>query len=173
MRFLPSAIAALPPPITPRMPPRTLRITNALLPTKRTAPGTLYDLECRPDGSWSAVAAITGSALASPGAPFSSVTEMSEEGECTLLNVNGSLVLPGGLVHPHLHLDKCFLLDRCKLETGYVLLLEYIMHLTSVPSVHLRKLLAQRAKRAPPARLTPPSATLTSDASQEGWLYRG
>lgn len=35
------------------------------------------------------------------------------------LDAKGNLLLPGGLVHPHVHLDKCYLLDRCHVEDGY------------------------------------------------------
>ena len=34
------------------------------------------------------------------------------------IDAHGSLSIPGGLCHPHIHLDKCFLLDRCRLSTG-------------------------------------------------------
>ncbi|CBQ71568.1 conserved hypothetical protein [Sporisorium reilianum SRZ2] len=34
------------------------------------------------------------------------------------IDVRGSLALPGGLCHPHVHLDKCYLLDQCALQTG-------------------------------------------------------
>ena len=97
---------------------RTLLITNALLPSGEG----LYDLECLPDGSWSASPAAAGFVPSTPTEPFNSITTVSEHGGVTTLNAHGSLLLPGGLVHPHLHLDKCFLLDRCTLKTGFVLL---------------------------------------------------
>ncbi len=34
------------------------------------------------------------------------------------IDARGSLGIPGGLCHPHIHLDKCFLLDRCTLSDG-------------------------------------------------------
>ncbi|KAJ9477218.1 Zinc metallopeptidase, partial [Pseudozyma hubeiensis] len=36
----------------------------------------------------------------------------------TCIDVNSSISIPGGLCHPHIHLDKCYLLDRCTLFTG-------------------------------------------------------
>ncbi|EST06995.1 hypothetical protein PSEUBRA_003625 [Kalmanozyma brasiliensis GHG001] len=33
-------------------------------------------------------------------------------------DARGSLAIPGGLCHPHIHLDKAYLLDRCTLSTG-------------------------------------------------------
>ncbi|KAK4701462.1 cytosine/creatinine deaminase, partial [Phenoliferia sp. Uapishka_3] len=103
------------------MPPRPLKITNGLLFTKGkgTSQGALCDLDCRPDGSWSAAPAAPHSvAAANPGGPFNSITELYEGLNGHVLDAKGSVVLLGGLVHPHIHLDKCFLLDRCKLETG-------------------------------------------------------
>ncbi|TKY86868.1 hypothetical protein EX895_004156 [Sporisorium graminicola] len=34
------------------------------------------------------------------------------------IDARGSIAVPGGLCHPHIHLDKCYLLDRCALATG-------------------------------------------------------
>lgn len=45
--------------------------------------------------------------------------EQSAEGE-SLEEIDGagSLLLPNGLAHPHIHLDKCYLLDRCSIGDG-------------------------------------------------------
>lgn len=42
----------------------------------------------------------------------------SSTGENICINACGSLSLPGGLCHPHIHLDKPYLLDRCPLQQG-------------------------------------------------------
>lgn len=34
------------------------------------------------------------------------------------INAKGSLAIPGGLCHPHIHLDKPYLLDRCPCSSG-------------------------------------------------------
>lgn len=40
--------------------------------------------------------------------------------DATSIDAKGSILIPGGLVHPHLHLDKCFLLDKTPIRDGYV-----------------------------------------------------
>ncbi|GAC97393.1 zinc metallopeptidase [Pseudozyma hubeiensis SY62] len=49
-------------------------------------------------------------------ARFNTVTPIPSTSTC--IDANSSISIPGGLCHPHVHLDKCYLLDRCTLSTG-------------------------------------------------------
>ena len=49
-------------------------------------------------------------------ARFTSTSPSPSTDAC--VDVHGSLAIPGGLCHPHVHLDKPYLLDRCPLSSG-------------------------------------------------------
>lgn len=51
-------------------------------------------------------------------ARFTTHASPSSPASHTCINACGSLSVPGGLCHPHIHLDKPYLLDRCPLENG-------------------------------------------------------
>ncbi|GAO52731.1 Metallo-dependent hydrolase [Saitoella complicata NRRL Y-17804] len=78
-------------------------VRNARLPTTTTSP-SLVDVTCDP--STGLIASITSSSSSPNTSPSPSD-----------LDASGSIVIPP-LCHPHLHLDKCFLLDRCAMVDG-------------------------------------------------------
>ncbi|KAJ7134588.1 hypothetical protein C8R44DRAFT_829041 [Mycena epipterygia] len=85
----------------PRL-PLDLRITNVRIAHLNPARANdLWRIECS-DGHVTSVQCLTG--------------EESPVGAPTI-DAEGSLILPS-LCHSHIHLDKCFILDRCELVTG-------------------------------------------------------
>ena len=48
----------------------------------------------------------------------SKASEQDEGEELVEIDAAGQLLLPSGLAHPHVHLDKCYLLDRCAIGDG-------------------------------------------------------
>lgn len=51
-------------------------------------------------------------------ARFDDVPAVNVTASNTVVDARGSVGVPGGLCHPHIHLDKCFLLDRCQISDG-------------------------------------------------------
>ncbi|KAI5477567.1 metallo-dependent hydrolase [Pseudohyphozyma bogoriensis] len=99
--------------------PATLKILNAFLPADDS--GKLYDVTCYRDGSWTTIASEPSAKVAQldvEGNVLASVTTLAEADGDQVLDAMGSLLIPGGLAHPHVHLDKCFLMDRCKPVEG-------------------------------------------------------
>ncbi|SPO36246.1 uncharacterized protein PSFLO_01717 [Pseudozyma flocculosa] len=52
-----------------------------------------------------------------PSAP-SKLPDLQSARTVMTVDARGSLLVPGGLCHPHVHLDKCFLLSRCGIHDG-------------------------------------------------------
>ena len=86
--------------------------TNVEPPFDRFKPfdSTCQDLVCQPAPSHEVAKQLV--------ARFSAATPTKVGMIPEAIDARGSLALPGALCHPHIHLDKCYLLDRCTLSTG-------------------------------------------------------
>lgn len=90
-----------------------------LAPDARLDADMLYDVKCcrgRIDSIAPAKGPDTGHGSREGSCPFGSPSSIEEGSEMTI-EAGGSILLPG-LVHPHVHLDKAYLLDECQIVDG-------------------------------------------------------
>lgn len=87
---------------------------------------SLSDIEWDSNGKYTITQANSSSTSLDPQRDdlSSPSTQMSHDE----IDAKGSVLIPGGLVHPHVHLDKCYLLDKTPIGDGSVSL----QHLSSL-----------------------------------------